>query len=213
LRPQSAKVLVNSGHSFNVDFDDTENKSVLSGGPLVGSYRLRQFHFHWGPSDDRGSEHKVDGVNYAAELHIVHWNSLKYSSYVEAAKQHDGLCVLGVFVKIGESNRLLERITDAINVIKYKGKRSPFTDFDPSCLLPGCKDFWTYPGSLTVPPLLESVTWIILKDPISITSEQLVTFRSLFRTSETGEEKGGTMQTNHRPVQPLNNRKVRASFL
>ncbi|KAJ1076167.1 hypothetical protein K5549_014189 [Capra hircus] len=63
----SAKIISNSGHSFNVDFDDTDDKSVLRGGPLTGSYRLRQFHLHWGSADDHGSEHVVDGVRYAAE--------------------------------------------------------------------------------------------------------------------------------------------------
>lgn len=41
---------------------------VLRGGPLTGSYRLRQFHLHWGSADDHGSEHVVDGVRYAAEV-------------------------------------------------------------------------------------------------------------------------------------------------
>lgn len=42
--------------------------TVLRGGPLPGPYRLRQFHLHWGSSDDHGSEHTVDGVKYAAEV-------------------------------------------------------------------------------------------------------------------------------------------------
>lgn len=42
--------------------------AVLRGGPLSGPYRLRQFHLHWGSSDDHGSEHTVDGVKYAAEV-------------------------------------------------------------------------------------------------------------------------------------------------
>lgn len=41
---------------------------VLHGGPLIGTYRLRQFHLHWGAADDHGSEHMVDGVRYAAEV-------------------------------------------------------------------------------------------------------------------------------------------------
>ena len=54
-----------------------------------------------------------------------------------------------------------------------QGKQTRFTNFDPVCLLPPCRDYWTYPGSLTVPPLLESVTWIILKQPINISSQQV----------------------------------------
>lgn len=42
--------------------------AVLRGGPLSGPYRLRQFHLHWGAADDHGSEHTVDGVQYAAEV-------------------------------------------------------------------------------------------------------------------------------------------------
>lgn len=54
-----------------------------------------------------------------------------------------------------------------------QGKQTRFTNFDPLLLLPPSWDYWTYPGSLTVPPLLESVTWIILKQPISVSSQQV----------------------------------------
>ncbi|XP_023376617.1 carbonic anhydrase 13 isoform X2 [Pteropus vampyrus] len=170
--PRSARIISNNGHSFSVDFDDTEDKSVLRGGPLTGTYRLRQFHLHWGRSDDHGSEHRVDGVCFAAELHVVHWNSDKYPSFVEAAHAPDGLAVLGVFLQIGEFNPQLQKITDILDSIKEKGKQTRFTNFDPSSLLPPSWDYWTYPGSLTVPPLLESVTWIVLKQPIKISSQQ-----------------------------------------
>ncbi|KAH0515349.1 Carbonic anhydrase 13 [Microtus ochrogaster] len=146
---------------------------VLRGGPLTGSYRLRQFHLHWGSADDHGSEHMVDGVRYAAELHVVHWNSDKYPSFVEAAHESDGLAVLGIFLQIGEHNPQLQKITDILDSIKEKGKQTRFTNFDPLSLLPPSWDYWTYPGSLTVPPLLESVTWIVLKQPINISSQQV----------------------------------------
>lgn len=54
-----------------------------------------------------------------------------------------------------------------------QGNQHRFTNFDPSCLLPRSLDYWTYLGSLTVPPLLESVIWIILREPISVCSEQV----------------------------------------
>jgi len=42
---------------------------ALQGGPLDDDkYVLIQFHFHWGAASDRGSEHKVDDVTYAAEV-------------------------------------------------------------------------------------------------------------------------------------------------
>uniref|UniRef100_A0A2I2Z572 Carbonic anhydrase 1 n=1 Tax=Gorilla gorilla gorilla TaxID=9595 RepID=A0A2I2Z572_GORGO len=122
-------------------------------------------------------------------LHLTHWNSAKYSSLAEAASKADGLAVIGVLMK---------------------GKRAPFTNFDPSTLLPSSLDFWTYPGSLTHPPLYESVTWIICKESISVSSEQLAQFRSLLSNVE--GDNAVPMQHNNRPTQPLKGRTVRASF-
>ncbi|XP_014373992.1 carbonic anhydrase 13 isoform X3 [Alligator sinensis] len=184
-----------------------DEHNVLIGGPLAGTYRLRQIHFHWGSSDDAGSEHAVDGMKYAAELHVVHWNADRYSSFVEAARQPDGLAVMAVFLKIGECNPQLKKITDRLDAIRAKGKRALFTNFDPSCLLPRSLDYWTYFGSLTVPPLLESVVWIVLREPISVCSEQLAKFRSLLCTGE--GETACYLLRNYRPPQPLKGREVR----
>lgn len=63
----------------------------------------------------------------------------------------------------------------------FQGKRALFTNFDPSCLLPKSLDYWTYFGSLTVPPLLESVIWIVLREPISVCSEQVILIFHCYR--------------------------------
>ncbi|XP_073749036.1 carbonic anhydrase 1 isoform X3 [Callorhinus ursinus] len=170
--PATAKEIINVGHSFHVNYEDNDNRSVLKGGPLSESYRLCQFHFHWGSTNDYGSEHIVDGVKYSAELHLIHWNSAKYSSFAEAVPQADGLAVIGVLMKVDQANPRLQKVLDALNTVKTKNKRAPFTNFDPSTLLPSSLDYWTYSGSLTHPPLYESITWIICKDPISISPEQ-----------------------------------------
>ena len=34
------------------------------------------------------------------QLHVVHWNSDKYPSFVEAAHEPDGLAVLGIFLQV-----------------------------------------------------------------------------------------------------------------
>ncbi|KAM6215778.1 carbonic anhydrase 1 isoform 2-T2 [Rhynchocyon petersi] len=186
-----------------------DGPNVMKGGPLSGSYRLSQFHFHWGSADDHGSEHTLDGAKFSAELHIVHWNS-KYSSFAEAASKADGLAIIGVFLKLGEANPVLQKIINSLSAIKTKGKRAPFTNFDPSTLLPPSLDYWTYFGSLTHPPLTESVTWIIIKETISISSEQLAQFRSLLSNAE--GEGAVPIKHNHRPTQPLKDRAVKASF-
>lgn len=49
-----------------------------------------------------------------------------------------------------------------------------FTKFDPACLLPeNIDDYWTYAGSLTTPPLTEAVTWIVMKQHIEVSHDQV----------------------------------------
>ncbi|XP_052397857.1 carbonic anhydrase 2 [Carassius gibelio] len=207
--PSTSLDILNNGHSIQVNFADDVDSSTLTEGPISGKYRLKQFHFHWGASDDKGSEHTVDGKRYPAELHLVHWNT-KYPSIAEAVTKPDGLAVVGVFLENGAKNPNLQKVLDAVDAIKFKGKQDSFTNFDPTVLLPKSLDYWTYLGSLTTPPLHESVTWIVCKQPISVSAEQMKKFRSLLFTAE--NEKACCMVNNYRPPQPLKGRGVRASF-
>ncbi|KAB5586552.1 hypothetical protein PHYPO_G00003010 [Pangasianodon hypophthalmus] len=206
--PSVSMDIINSGHSVQVTFADDEDTSTLTGGPITGTYRLKQFHFHWGSSDDKGSEHTVDGKLYPAELHLVHWNTT-YPNFGEAASKSDGLAVVGVFLEIGDENPQLQKVLDALDVIKAKAAQTSFADFDPTMLLPSTLDYWTYDGSLTTPPLLESVTWIVCKKSISASSAQMEKFRGLLFSAE-GEPEC-YMADNYRPPQPLKDRKVRTS--
>ena len=40
----------------------------ITGGSLGGQYNFAQFHFHWGPNDNSGSEHTMDGDMYPLEV-------------------------------------------------------------------------------------------------------------------------------------------------
>ncbi|KAF6216008.1 hypothetical protein GE061_000345 [Apolygus lucorum] len=203
--------IVNTGYGWRVDTygDDT----ALSGGPLSEVYKLEQFHCHWGATNDEGSEHTVDGKSYAAELHLVHWNSEKYSSFKEAASQPDGLAVLGVFMEIGNAdNAELEKIISLIPKIIHKGQDSQASfDLDFGSLLPESKHYWTYLGSLTTPPCNECVIWTVFKEPITISERQLEVFRSLKSVGEEDaiEPEEGKLVKNYRPPLPLGNRVLR----
>ncbi|XP_061670976.1 carbonic anhydrase 7 isoform X1 [Syngnathoides biaculeatus] len=206
----SSMNISNNGHSVVVDFDDTDDRSVIQGGPLDNPYRLKQFHFHWGGKGCHGSEHTVAGHCYASELHLVHWNAVKYKTFGEAAAAPDGLTVLGLFLEIGEEHGWLHMITDALYMVKFKGSVTDFKSFNPKCLLPSSLQYWTYLGSLTTPPLFESVIWIILKEPITVSERQLAKFRMLLFT---GEDEGQRirMENNFRTPQPLKDREVHSS--
>ncbi|XP_070307294.1 carbonic anhydrase 7 isoform X1 [Odocoileus virginianus] len=202
--------IANNGHSVQVDFNDSDDRTVVSGGPLDGPYRLKQFHFHWGKKHGVGSEHTVDGKSFPSELHLVHWNAKKYSTFGEAASAPDGLAVVGVFLETGDEHPSMNRLTDALYMVRFKGTKAQFSCFNPKCLLPASRHYWTYPGSLTTPPLSESVTWIVLREPIRISERQMEKFRSLLFTSE--EDERIHMVNNFRPPQPLKGRVVKASF-
>ncbi|XP_076837065.1 carbonic anhydrase [Brachyhypopomus gauderio] len=207
--PSTATEIINNGHSFQVGFADDADKSTLTGGPISGTYRLKQFHFHWGSKDDHGSEHTVGGLRFPSELHLVHWNT-KYQNFSEAVDKPDGLAVVGVLLKLGSANPSLQKVLDSLSAISTKGKQTTFVNFDPKSLLPQHLHYWTYEGSLTTPPLYESVTWIVLKDPISVSHAQMSKFRSLMFSGE--GEPPQHMVDNFRPPQPLKGRKVRSNF-
>ncbi|XP_063801731.1 carbonic anhydrase 5A, mitochondrial isoform X2 [Pseudophryne corroboree] len=208
--PNSCLHVWNNGYSFFVEYDDSTDKSVVSGGPLENPYRLKQFHFHWGVNNDWGSEHTVDSKVYPAELHLVHWNCSKYRTFEEAIMEDNGLAVIGIFLKLGKHHQQLQNLVHILPTVRYKDSLTGFNYFDPSCLLPTCSDYWTYSGSLTTPPLTESVTWIIMKKPIEVDHSQLAVFRSLLYTAVGEEEKN--MVDNFRPLQPLKDRTVHSTF-
>ena len=74
--------------------------------------------------------------------------------------------------------------------------------------------YWTYQGSLTTPPLHESVSWIIFKKPMTISTEQFDCMRNLkcngcSTTNLNMIFDDIPMVDNFRPPQPINERVVR----
>ncbi|XP_053361733.1 carbonic anhydrase 5A, mitochondrial isoform X1 [Clarias gariepinus] len=210
--PRTCQQIWNNGYSFLVEYDDTTDKSILRGGPLEDQYRLCQFHFHWGENNTWGSEHTVDRHLYPAELHLVHWNADKFALFEEAIMEENGLAVIGVFLKVGKRHEGLQKLVDALPAVRHKDSIVEFNKFDPSCLLPeDMNEYWTYAGSLTTPPLTEAVTWIVMKQPIEVSHDQLAVFRSLLFTSAE-EDVQKSMVNNFRVQQPLKGRTIRSSF-
>lgn len=200
----STKV-TNTGHSVKVT---PINDASVSGGNLTDVYVFAQFHFHWGSTETRGSEHTVDGIAYPAELHFVHYRK-SYGSLGEAAKFKSGLAVLAVPLELYPRDNLgFQPVIDSlVNITKPHETANimPVTlnDFLPK----NVDDFFRYEGSLTTPPCSEVVVWTVFKDPVEISLNQLEQFRQL-------EGSDGTpLQDNFRPVQPLNGRRVYRSWV
>lgn len=55
----------NNGHSFQLDVASVGASISLKD---MYTYKLQQFHFHWGSDGTKGSEHQIDGKSYPAEV-------------------------------------------------------------------------------------------------------------------------------------------------
>ena len=51
---------------------------------------------------------------------------------------------------------------------------------DPAALLPPGHAYYRYEGSLTASPCTEGVTWLVMKQPLTVSAEQLAYWRTRF---------------------------------
>ncbi|WP_282085602.1 carbonic anhydrase [Aquimarina algiphila] len=170
---ESTTDIINNGHTVQFNYDMGSYASLDN-----INYDLLQFHFH------TGSEHTVNGKRYPMEMHLVHQDPITKL-----------LGVVGVFFEEGEENDVLEEYLD--DLPEQKGDHFTNTStFKVEDLLPGDMDFYTYGGSLTTPGCSEIVTWFVVKESITASTEQLEKFESI-------------MHKNYRPTQDLNGRIVK----
>ncbi|XP_032245478.1 LOW QUALITY PROTEIN: carbonic anhydrase 5B, mitochondrial [Phoca vitulina] len=198
----------NNGYSFLVEFEDSTDKSGIKS--LLGPCRLLCFCLLRVLGCRQLVLVSAISGSCVFQLHLVHHNTIKFQSFEDATLEEDGLAMIGIFFSLATHHEELQKLVDTVPSIKHKDILVEFGSFDPSCLMSACPDYWTYSGSLTTPPLSESVTWIIKKQPVEVDHDQLEQFRTLLFTSEGEKEK--RMVDNFRPLQPLMNRTVRSSF-
>lgn len=55
-----------------VQIDLTGKLMTISGGGVSDIYRAKQFHFHWGSEDKRGSEHDINDNHFPMEVRLVY---------------------------------------------------------------------------------------------------------------------------------------------
>lgn len=163
---------LNNGHTVQLNY--ASGSSVAVDGIR---FDLEQFHFH------TPSENQINGKSYPMEAHFVHADS-------------DGnLAVVAVMFVEGEDNETLATI------MSYMPKNSGDKISLPSPvaatgLMPSNRDYYRFNGSLTTPPCSEGVRWLVMKDPVSASKQQIQIFAKTMHGP------------NNRPVQPTNARPV-----
>ncbi|MCF6346164.1 MAG: carbonic anhydrase family protein [Thiomicrorhabdus sp.] len=169
--------VINTGHTLQVNYP-------LGSYIKLGNdrYELLQFHFH------TPSEHQKDGFNYPMEAHLVHRDG------------EGNHVILGVIFQEGEVNPALNILLK--NLPKKVGKQELHrrASLNPAKFLPGNTEFYKYSGSLTKPPCSEGVIWMVFKQPIDASAEQIQTLNDI-------------MGDNARPVQPNYARSLLKSWL
>jgi carbonic anhydrase len=142
-------------------------------------YELVQFHFH------KPSEERINGRAYDMVVHLVHRND------------EGKLAVVAILLEKGAEHPLIQTLWN--NLPLDRGMEvAPEDVIDLNALLPERRAYWTYMGSLTTPPCTEGVTWMVLKQPMQVSPEQVAIFSRLYRN-------------NARPLQPANDRLVKES--
>lgn len=171
-RPGRFKI-VDNGHTVQVE-PGTPGRIVLGG----KTYSLLQFHFH------KPSEERVNGKSFAMVAHLVH-------------RSDDGqLAVVAVLMEPGSENPFIQTLWNHMPLDKNLPVEHPQASVDLNNLLPASRAYYTYMGSLTTPPCSEGVLWLVLKQAVQISPEQIEIFGRLYRN-------------NARPIQPSAGRLIK----
>jgi len=157
-RPSTFRI-VDNGHTIQVEVG--ENSINLTG----KSYELVQLHFH------RPSEEKVNGQRFDMVVHLVH-------------KSDEGqLAVVAVLLERGSENPFIQTLWNNLPLERNTPVQPPATQIDLASLLPATRSYYTYMGSLTTPPCSEGVLWLVMKQPVQVSQDQINIFSRLYRNN------------------------------
>ena len=169
----SKGVVVNNGHTVQVDVTGDNTLTTRD-----TTYKLVQFHFH------HPSEEQINQKTYPMVAHLVHRN------------EQGQLAVVAVLFNVGTANSLIHKVWTYMPLDANDSVRMPEGLVNLNELLPRDQRYYQFMGSLTTPPCTEGVLWMIFKQPVTVSAEQLKLLGQLF-------------PNNARPVQPVNGRPVR----
>ncbi|CAI9783315.1 unnamed protein product [Fraxinus pennsylvanica] len=175
--------LVNNKFNVAVIYPGNCGKLTVDG----KKYSLKQMHWH------SPSEHRIDGEQFAAELHLVH------------LADDGSVSVVSILFRLGHPDPVIEKIQNKLSELAKEvhtsNEKAPITvgPFHPTEVRKNGHKYYKYVGSFTTPPCTENVTWIIHAKVRSISKGQVETLKAPLDMR---------CKNNNRPVQESNGRLV-----
>nr|WP_295083449.1 carbonic anhydrase family protein [uncultured Roseateles sp.] len=172
-RPSNFSVLDN-GHTVQVNVAPGNSLQIMG-----RRFELLQFHFH------RPSEERINGRQFDMVAHLVH-------------KDAEGkLGVVAVLLERGRDQPLIQTIWNNLPLEKNEALPAQVS-IDLNQLLPEDRGYYTYMGSLTTPPCSEGVLWMVMRQPVQLSMNQINIFSRLY-------------PMNARPIQSGSGRLIKES--
>ncbi|HSF45799.1 MAG TPA: carbonic anhydrase family protein, partial [Chitinophagaceae bacterium] len=170
--------IIDNGHTIQVTVD--EGSTFTFDGK---TYALKQFHFH------TPSEHTLNGKHMPMEMHMVHQSA------------DSSLAVIGVlFKEVAKPNENFTKIISHLPGKKGESAHLKSDSINLNVHMPRDNYAYHYVGSLTTPPCSENVQWMVLRDQVGLSADQIEVFSS-------------RIGPNFRPTQPLNDRSIKLDNL
>lgn len=151
---------------------------------MIGNakYDLQNIQFH------SPSENTIDSKQYPLEAQFI----------VKNSKSKQPAIIAVMFEQSSSTNPILATLWHHLPTKKGQSISLQHWPINLRGLLPRSLRYYHFIGSLTTPPCTQGVQWFVLQRAEHISIEDIATFKKLY-------------PNNHRPLQPLNNRRISTS--
>lgn len=133
------------------------------------------------------AETRIRGERFDMSLQLLHRDA------------EGRLAMLALQLRRGDEDQpVLQRFWNHLPLEKQQTEKAS-VPVDLAQLLPADRAYFSFMGSLTTPPCTEGVLWLVMREPLPVSSQQLAVMQRLY-------------PANARPVQPAGGRIIKESF-